>query len=158
MSRSITRTLALVGLGASVAVIAATPLATLAALDPRGESMPGMEADHGATAAPSNHPAGHASHTMQMPGMQMPGMSMGGSMPSSIDLADPMSRESSGTAWIPDSSPMYGKMTMRGGNMLMLHGAVFPRYIDVGSKRGDRRIDVTSWFMGMSSHPLGQRS
>src|SRR4051794_23270737 len=132
MSRSISRSLALVGLGASVAVFATTPPAGHAATDPQEHSMPGMDGDHGTTAAPSHHPAGHASPAMQMPGMKMPGMSMSGSMPSSIDLADPMSRESSGTAWIPDSSPMYGKMTMRGGNMLMLHGAVFPRYIDAG--------------------------
>src|SRR5439155_16660789 len=52
----------------------------------------------------------------------------------------------------------YGKMTMRGGKMLMLHGAVFPRNIDAGSKRGNRRIDVTSWFMGMFSQPLDKKS
>src|SRR4030095_12924715 len=28
-------------------------------------------------------------------------------MHSSIDLTDPMSREGSGTSWLPDSSPMY---------------------------------------------------
>src|SRR5438067_1521108 len=31
-------------------------------------------------------------------------------MKSSVDLADPMSREGSGTSWLPDSSPMYGRM------------------------------------------------
>jgi hypothetical protein len=96
---------------------------------------------------------------MQMPGMSMPGMSMPGmTMPSSVDLADPMNRESSGTSWIPDSSPMYGRMFMRGKNMLMVHGAAWPRYTDVGSKRGGRRIDAPSWFMGMFSHPLDRKS
>ena len=47
-------------------------------------------------------------------------------MHSTIDLADPMSREGSGTSWLPDSSPMYGKMFMFGEDMLMLHGAIFP--------------------------------
>ncbi len=49
-------------------------------------------------------------------------------MHSSINLADPMNREGSGTSWLPDSSPMYGKMFMFDGDMLMLHGAIFPRY------------------------------
>jgi hypothetical protein len=75
-------------------------------------------------------------------------------MHSSIDLADPMSREGSGTSWIPDSSPMYGRMFMFGENMLMLHGAIFPRYTNVSTRRGDDRIDAPNWFMGMYSHPL----
>ena len=54
-------------------------------------------------------------------------------MHSTIDLADPMSREGSGTSWIPDSSPMYGRMFMFGENMLMLHGAIFPRYTNVST-------------------------
>ena len=76
-------------------------------------------------------------------------------MHSTIDLADPMSREASGTSWIPDSSPMYGRMFMFGENMLMLHGAIFPRYTNVSTRRGDDRIDAPNWFMAMFSHPLG---
>src|SRR5215468_2857333 len=75
-------------------------------------------------------------------------------MHSSINLADPMSREASGTSWIPDSSPMYGRMFMFGENMLMLHGAIFPRYTNVSTRRGDDRIDSPNWFMGMYSRPL----
>jgi hypothetical protein len=76
-------------------------------------------------------------------------------MHSSIDLADPMSREGSGTSWLPDSSPMYGKMFMFDENMLMLHGAIFPRYTNVSTRRGDDRIDAPNWVMAMFSHPLG---
>jgi Heavy metal binding domain len=76
-------------------------------------------------------------------------------MHSSIDLAEPMSREGSGTSWLPDSSPMYGRMFMFGENMLMLHGAIFPRYTNVSTPRGDDRIDAPNWFMAMYSHPLG---
>ena len=72
-------------------------------------------------------------------------------MHSTIDLADPMSREGSGTSWIPDSSPMYGRMFMFGENMLMLHGAIFPRYTNVSTRRGDDRIDAPNWFMAMFS-------
>ena len=66
-----------------------------------------------------------------------------------------MSREGSGTSWLPDSSPMYGKMFMFGDDMLMLHGAIFPRYTNVSTRRGDDRIDAPNWIMGMYSHPLG---
>ncbi len=89
------------------------------------------------------HPASHGGHEMHM------------EMHSTIDLADPMSREGSGTSWLPDSSPMYGKMFMFGNDMLMLHGAIFPRYTNVSTRRGDDRIDAPNWFMAMFSHPLG---
>jgi hypothetical protein len=89
------------------------------------------------------HPPSHEGHEMHM------------TMHSSIDLADPMSREGSGTSWLPDSSPMYGKMFMFGDDMLMLHGAIFPRYTNVSTRRGDDRIDAPNWIMGMYSHPLG---
>jgi hypothetical protein len=75
-------------------------------------------------------------------------------MHSSVNVADPMNRESSGTSWIPDSSPMYGRMFMFDGDMLMLHGAIFPRYTNVTTRRGDDRIDAPNWIMAMYSHPF----
>jgi Heavy metal binding domain len=89
------------------------------------------------------HPS-HSSHEMEMQ--------------SSINIADPMSRESSATSWLPDSTPMYGRMFMFGESMLMLHGAIFPRYTNVSTRRGDDRIDAPNWIMGMYSHPLGQNA
>ncbi len=89
------------------------------------------------------HPPSHAGREMQM------------EMYSSVDLADPMTREGSGTSWIPDSSPMYGRMFMFGEDMLMLHGGIFPRYTNVSTRRGDDRIDAPNWIMAMYSHPLG---
>jgi hypothetical protein len=78
------------------------------------------------------------------------------SMSSSIDLNDPMSQEASGTAWMPASDPVYAKMFMKpNGDMLMVHGAAMPRYVDVGSKRGDRRVDAPNWLMAMYGHPIG---
>src|SRR2546421_846717 len=85
---------------------------------------------------------GHAMHEMKMQ--------------SSVNLADPMAREGSGTSWLPDSSPMYGRMFMLGQDMLMLHGAAFPRYTIVSTRRGDDRIDAPNWIMGMFSHPFGE--
>ena len=101
--------------------------------------------DHAPSVAAATHGAAgeHEHEKMQM------------EMHSTIDLADPMSREASGTSWIPDSSPMYGRMFMFGENMLMLHGAIFPRYTNVSTRRGDDRIDAPNWFMAMYSHPLG---
>lgn len=75
-------------------------------------------------------------------------------MQSSIDISEPMSREGSGTSWLPDSSPMYGKMLMFGDDMLMLHGAAFPRYVNANTSRGDDRIDAPNWAMAMYSHPF----
>jgi hypothetical protein len=131
------------------------------------------ESRAGGQRSTSNH-SGHAQHqshqTHDAGGMAMPhhdhhahdlhapsheGHEKHMEMHSSIDLADPMSREGSGTSWLPDSSPMYGKMFMFGRDMLMLHGAIFPRYTNVSTRRGDDRIDAPDWFMGMYSHPLG---
>jgi hypothetical protein len=97
----------------------------------------------------------HSSHEMHQQSSPHGGHEMHMEMHSSIDLADPMSREGSGTSWLPDSSPMYGKMFMFGRDMLMLHGAIFPRYTNVSTRRGDDRIDAPNWIMGMYSHPLG---
>ena len=102
-------------------------------------------------------PSGHL-RTADTP---MPGMANMGkmSMSSSIDLNDPMSQEASGTAWLPASSPMYGKMIMRpDGDMLMIHGAIMPRYVNTGSKRGDRRFDAPNWGMAMYGHRLDAKS
>jgi hypothetical protein len=77
-------------------------------------------------------------------------------MHSSLNLAEPMSRESSGSSWVPDSTPMYGRMLMFGDDMLMLHGGIFPRYVNTNTRRGDDRIDAPNWFMAMYSHPLNE--
>ena len=105
--------------------------------------------------------SGHAMHDVN--GMAMPHHEHGAhqlemEMHSSIDIADSMSREGSGTSWLPDSSPMYGRMFMFDENMLMLHGAIFPRYTNVSTRRGDDRIDAPNWFMAMYSHPLGDNA
>jgi hypothetical protein len=111
----------------------------------RDPNRPSQAHDHASSvAAATRGTAGEHEHEK----MQM-------EMHSSIDLAEPMSREGSGTSWLPDSSPMYGRMFMFGEDMLMLHGAIFPRYTNVSTRRGDDRIDAPNWFMAMFSHPLG---
>lgn len=102
----------------------------------------------------------------------MPGMDHGGKtghkeMVSTVNLGDPMDRESSGTAWAADSSPMYARMKMyRDGGMLMLMGSAFLRYTSVGSSRdvsvagkgSRRRFDAPSMFMAMYSRPVNERA
>src|SRR5215467_10611893 len=72
-------------------------------------STPNAEMGHAMHHHDHHEHEGHAMHEMKMR--------------SSVDLTDPMSREGSGTSWLPDSSPIYGRMFMFGDNMLMLHGA-----------------------------------
>jgi hypothetical protein len=81
-------------------------------------------------------------------------------MTSSVDLNDSMSQEGSGTSWLPASTPVYAKMSMNQGNMFMIHGAIMPRFTDVGigSRRGDNRVDAPNWLMAMYSHPLNSSS
>lgn len=88
-------------------------------------------------------------------------------MSSTVNIGDPMSREASGTAWVPDSSPMYARMKMyEDGGMLMLMGSAFVRYTSVGSSRdvsvagkgSHSRVDAPSMFMAMYSRPVGERS
>ena len=101
-----------------------------------------------------------------MPAMKMPGAHAMMAMRSSVDLDDPMSRESSGTSWVPDSSPIYAAMKMKGDRMLMLHGDIFPRYTTIGGKRdvaasgqgGNSRFDAPSMFMAMASQPAGKNA
>ena len=93
--------------------------------------------------------------------------STGHKMSSSINIGEPMSREGSGTAWVPDSSPTYAYTKMYAdGSMLMLHGTAFLRYTSIGSNRdvsvagkGSRsRFDAPSMFMAMYTKPVGENS
>ena len=67
----------------------------------------------------------------------------------------PMSRDSSGTAWQPDSTPMEGINTMHGDWMTMLHGYDDLVYDHQGGRRGDSKAFNEGMLMGMASHPLG---
>ncbi len=127
-----------------------------------GGSMPGMSmpSNPSARQKAANPKPQSSAMPMSMPGMSSTSMSMSMmSMQSSVSLTDPMSREGSGTAWLPDASPMYGKMlSYPNGNSLMLHGAAMPRYDNVGSKQGNRQFDSPNWFMAMFGHPLSGSS
>src|SRR3982751_1897488 len=72
----------------------------------------------------------------------------------------PMTRNGSGTAWLPDNSPMYGYMFHSEKWMYMLHGDVYLRYnkqdlFDKGS-RGDEKFDAPNMVMLMGQRNVGR--
>jgi hypothetical protein len=106
------------------------PIAPAAALaqDHRGHA----PADS-AAAVPDTAAADHAGHGMT------PGV-----------LGEPRSREGSGTAWLPDASPMLAFHGRAGDWETMLHGSLFLQYVAEGGDRGDDQLGATSWVMGMA--------
>jgi len=105
------------------------------------------------------------SEMSQMPGMKHDHNEM--KMSAMTDLGTPMTRESSGTAWVPESTPVFARMKMFGdGSMLMFHGNMFVRYtsinadrdLSVAGKGDNNRFDAPSMFMLMYSKPLTKKS
>lgn len=114
---------------------------------------------HTPPASEPSKPQDHTGHTM--PGNKSGEMQMA----STVNIGDPMSRESSGTAWVPDSTPMYAYMKhFKDGGMFMLMGSAFLRYTTIGSSRdvsiagkGSRsRFDAPHMLMAMYSRPAGK--
>jgi len=91
----------------------------------------------GAMAMPAS---GHGAHEMAMTGALGP---------------YPMERESSGTAWQPDSSEHLGSMTMSGGWTLMAHGVVNLTYDHQSGPRGADMAFPSGMLMGMARRPVG---
>ncbi|MBO0929560.1 hypothetical protein [Fibrella aquatilis] len=128
-----------------------------------GHSMPGM-----------NMPA---DTTKPMPGMdhsKMDHSQMGhgkmnhdqmpmGSMSHTLSRNLPMNRNGSGTAWMPDQTPMYAYMKHGDdGWMYMLHYSVFLRHTHQNftntARRGyASRFDAPNWAMGMAQRTVGKR-
>ncbi len=82
-------------------------------------------------------------------------------MSHAFSLSLPMSRNGSGTGWLPDASPMYGYMVHSDQWMYMFHGNIFLRYNDqdVTNKgdRGDNIFDAPNWLMAMGQRRVGRR-
>ena len=64
-------------------------------------------------------------------------------------------RESSGTAWQPDSSEHEGLHAISGNWMLMAHGALNLVYDHQSGPRGDDKAFASGMLMGMARRPLG---
>ena len=67
----------------------------------------------------------------------------------------PMTRESSGTAWQPDTSEHTGWMGAAGDWSLMAHGVLNLVYDYQGGRRGDEKAFASGMLMGMARRPLG---
>jgi hypothetical protein len=64
-------------------------------------------------------------------------------------------RVGSGTAWLPDSSPMYALMGRLGAGGFMFHENVFVGYDWFGSDRGSQRFISVNSIMAMAWQPVG---
>jgi hypothetical protein len=112
-----------------------------------------------------------SNHNMQ----QMEGMDMGDmhndtamhhhmhmmhSMSSAYSLNLPMTRNGSGTSWLPDATPMYGYMLHSGKWMFMFHGDIFIRYDNQDftgkGSRGAEKWDAPDMLMAMGQRQLGK--
>lgn len=87
--------------------------------------------------------------------------SAGPPMTHAFSLNLPMNRNGSGTAWLPDSTPMFGYMLQNRQWMFMGHGNIFVRYnnqdaFNAGS-RGGKKADAVNWFMFMGQRRVGRR-
>jgi len=69
-------------------------------------------------------------------------------------LGLPMSRIGSGTAWLPDSAPMYGSMRSVGQWGVMSHFSVFVQGNAQGGPRGDTQFGSLNWGMLGATHSL----
>lgn len=79
-------------------------------------------------------------------------MGMTTAVPLPLDI--PWTRVTSGTAWLPDDSPMYALGGARAGWMWMLHGAAFGQFDRQGTSRGETQVGLVDWEMGMVARPL----
>jgi hypothetical protein len=68
-----------------------------------------------------------------------------------------LSREASGTAWLPDGTPMYGVHLQARGWELMLHGNAFLQYLNefAPEHRGAHQAGSINWFMAMAKRRVG---
>jgi hypothetical protein len=99
-----------------------------------------------ATPAPQPSHAGHQADS----GTAHAGHAMTGALGSY-----PMTRESSGTAWQPDTSAHMGPMWSSGDWTFMGHGTLNLVYSDQSGPRGDDKLFTSGMLMGMARRPVG---
>ena len=74
------------------------------------------------------------------------------------DTAEPglfSTRDSSGTAWLPDASPMYGVEVPAGNWSVMLHGNAFVQFLNEGGTRAAQQGGSINWGMAMARRRVG---
>jgi len=141
------------GMTAAPTPKAKATLAPMSGMTAAPQATPTMAPMAGMTPVPS--PGASASPAaLQMSGGAMSAMDMA----STTSLGEAMSQAGSGTAWVPKSTQMFGRMRSGTRDMQMTHGAIFPRYVSSGSARGDRRADAPNWLMFMGTHAISASS
>lgn len=98
---------------------------------------------------------------MDMGDMKMDsGSMMSMKMNSQYSLDVPMSRDGSGTSWVPDETPMYAYMIHGKKWMTMIHGSFFLRYnkqdLFKSGSRGGKKFDAPNWLMAMTQRQIGK--
>jgi hypothetical protein len=112
---------------------------TMSAPVPTGPDGPeAMPMDHAAMGEMAKDGMEHAGHGMAMTGAFGP---------------YPMTRESSGTAWQPDTSEHSALHVMSGDWTLMAHGVVNLVYDHQAGRRGDDKAFASGMLMGMARDP-----
>ena len=66
-----------------------------------------------------------------------------------------MTREGSGTSWLPDETPMYALHRQSNGWTLMLHANAFLQYLKETGDRGSDQFGSINWVMGMAERNIG---
>jgi hypothetical protein len=135
------------------ALAAASPAAGQSVPDTAMPDMPGMNHEPPPAPAAAAPPAGQDMAGMDMSGHDMAGMDMGG-MKGNLG-AYAMTRDASGTAWEPDSTPMEGLHSQHGAWSTMVHGYVLGVFDHQGGPRGDDKTFSESMLMLMGQRPAG---
>jgi hypothetical protein len=91
----------------------------------------------------------HPGHHPPQVSDSMPRQSMASVMPQR-PFGIPMTRMGSGTAWLPDASPMRAWHFPTGRWILMVHGDAFLQYDHQGGPRGDDQVGSINWGMLMA--------
>jgi hypothetical protein len=120
-----------------------------------GKSGNTKHAGHAAPKAGARTHAGHAAPAtsdQQHAGHDMPGHHSG-----MVGFLGPysMSREGSGTSWVPDTTPHEGIHGQYGDWMTMWHALFNGVYDHQGGPRGGQKTFANGMVMGMAQRPLG---
>lgn len=71
-----------------------------------------------------------------------------------LPLGLSQNRQGSGTAWVPDETPMHAVHARRGPWDLMAHGNLFAQYLVDAGERGVGQAGSINWIMGMADRSL----
>jgi hypothetical protein len=76
------------------------------------------------------------------------------SQPEGYDMQ--MTRDGSGTSWLPEATPMYAVHSQRGAWQFMMHENVFVQFLHESGDRGDAQFGSINWIMGMAQRNAGK--